>query len=516
MSGAFDLPGIRADLALLGSTPDAGQIETILRHRVNPPDASALRSLRISGYAAGATVAGRVLRKWRGGGPAALRPAKGNAVKADQPSFDLTASSSDPTQDDLGPSPADLQADLPLGNYPVGHPKPGQVDILNDFTMGNPNDLTAGDDYDMSDIMWAGWEYGDEEVAADLIGGADDASGFEDLMSSADGDFADMMDNTINDVAGQVQQNSGLDATVDDIQQAISKATDPESLAGNADRIAVTETTAAMNTGATDTYASAGDVHWKAVVSAGDNTVCDLCDENEAASPIRVTDDFPNGDPPTHPNCRCAIEPSDPPQNDGTAQQRPGDAYAPITAQEARGNSRPVSADEFQRLAQLGKEQLDRLKAGGSPASLSGDQWDQIKAAGYQASQTSWGGITVDSHTGKNVGEGTTNYAMTIKDPGQETVSVPEGASQAEFNAAMDEALSRFSGPLSTSGAGLGVFHDDDNQRIDIDPVLIVPTLSRVESIGAYTHAIGGAYSFADGNGYWPPHVADTPAAAAA
>jgi hypothetical protein len=43
--------------------------------------------------------------------------------------------------------------------------------------------------------------------------------------------------------------------------------------------------------------------------------------------------------------------------------------------------------------------------------------------------------------------------------------------------------------------------------RIDIDPVTVLDTLQEVETIGAWTHAIGGAYGFASGDGFWPPHV---------
>jgi len=39
--------------------------------------------------------------------------------------------------------------------------------------------------------------------------------------------------------------------------------------------------------------------------------------------------------------------------------------------------------------------------------------------------------------------------------------------------------------------------------------VLVVDTQAEAEAIGAYTHNIGGAYRFSDGNGYWPPHIAE-------
>lgn len=36
---------------------------------------------------------------------------------------------------------------------------------------------------------------------------------------------------------------------------------------------------------------------------------CDLCSENLAASPIDIGEEWPNGDPPVHPNCMCDIAP---------------------------------------------------------------------------------------------------------------------------------------------------------------------------------------------------------------
>jgi hypothetical protein len=36
---------------------------------------------------------------------------------------------------------------------------------------------------------------------------------------------------------------------------------------------------------------------------------CDECLENEEASPIAVGEQFPNGDPPVHPNCMCDVMP---------------------------------------------------------------------------------------------------------------------------------------------------------------------------------------------------------------
>ena len=185
--------------------------------------------------------------------------------------------------------------------------------------------------------------------------------------------------------------------------------------------------------------------------------------------------------------------------------------FKPIKASQARGNSRPVSAEEFQQIALEGHYRLQAMKdAGSHPSGLHGAKWDQIKQETFSKVQQPWGGATIDSHTGQALPDGANRYALTIKGKHQDSIVVPEGASQAEFDKAMDNARKVFAEQLRMQNAYLGVFHDDDQNRIDIDPVVVVDTLHEVETIGAATHAVGGAYNFADGNGYWPPHVADT------
>jgi len=72
----------------------------------------------------------------------------------------------------------------------------------------------------------------------------------------------------------------------------------------------------------------------------------------------------------------------------------------------------------------------------------------------------------------------------------------------------MDRARKEYATKLKGAEVYLGVFRDDDNNRIDFDPVTIVDSEAEVDSLGAYTHAVGGAYDFATGNGHFPPHVA--------
>lgn len=188
-----------------------------------------------------------------------------------------------------------------------------------------------------------------------------------------------------------------------------------------------------------------------------------------------------------------------------------GSGHHPIiTAGEARGDSRPVSAEEFQRLAKIGQSQLDTFKRNASPIKGLDDNLDKLKADTHKEVQQEWGGATIDSHTGKALPQGANKYAITVKDQGVETVSVKIGASKEEFDAAMDTAVERFRPILEREGHHLGVFRDDDVGRIDFDPVIVVNNRADVDTIGAASRSIGGAYNFNDGNGYWPPHVEGT------
>lgn len=186
-------------------------------------------------------------------------------------------------------------------------------------------------------------------------------------------------------------------------------------------------------------------------------------------------------------------------------------SYPEITAADVEaggiGRSRAVSAEQFQQLAAEGHATLSSLDTVHPTTGLD-QNWDSIKSSSYAAAQQPWGGATFDAHTGQEItGAHGAAYAMTVRGPGQSSVKISEHASEAEFHAAMDSARSQFGTELAKGQRCLGVFHNDAEHTIEIDPVLVVHDLHSVETIGAYTHAVGGAYNFADGQGYWPPHV---------
>ena len=177
---------------------------------------------------------------------------------------------------------------------------------------------------------------------------------------------------------------------------------------------------------------------------------------------------------------------------------------SPITAGEARGNSRPVTADEFQRLALEGRDKLSEIQSADWSTRGLDARWDEIKRTLYRVVSKPWGGATIDPRTGSELPQGADVYALSVS---RETTSIGEQATWPEFDAAMDTARDRYAAELARGGTYLGIFHDNYNARIDIDPVTVVTTADDVEKIGAYTHAIGGAYHFATGNGHFPPDV---------
>lgn len=199
-----------------------------------------------------------------------------------------------------------------------------------------------------------------------------------------------------------------------------------------------------------------------------------------------------------------------------------GAQFPEISENEARGNSRPVTSDEYQSLAQKGAAYLSATEKKKSTAGID-KNWNEVKDRAYDVAKEPWGGATINSHTGTFIGDsandvarktaasqgqgfGTDRYGITVKQPGQDSVSMPTNVSREQFHAHMDEARSKFP-QIANRGGHLGVFHDADEGRIDIDPVHVVRTPTQVEQVGAATHAVGGAYHFASGNGYFPPHV---------
>jgi hypothetical protein len=170
--------------------------------------------------------------------------------------------------------------------------------------------------------------------------------------------------------------------------------------------------------------------------------------------------------------------------------------------------TRAISRSEFMRLARKGQQRLAGFQRNSSTPTALTEDWESTKQRAWDSVQEDWGGITLDTHSGIEVPDHADQFALTVKTPGQASVSIPiEGLNREDFDSAMDEARSRFTAQFAREQHHLGVFRDADTGNIDIDPVLVVDSLDDVESIGAYTHAVGGAFRFSDELGYWPPYV---------
>lgn len=166
--------------------------------------------------------------------------------------------------------------------------------------------------------------------------------------------------------------------------------------------------------------------------------------------------------------------------------------------------SRKVSASEYQTLAGQGRQHLESLAGKSSRRGLD-KHWGDITSSAHQAAAEPWGGATYKASTGRAVSPGANAYAVRANEPGQAQVSVKPDARPEEFEAAM----SKVRESMPEHATHIGVFHDADKGRVDINPVNVVNSRQKVEQVGAYTRAAGGAYHFRSGNGYYPPHVED-------
>ncbi len=146
----------------------------------------------------------------------------------------------------------------------------------------------------LPDNYWDKWQPGFGEAASqDLAALREDAGiQIQNLTDAA----AERVDSAISD---------GL-ANGDSFQTIASDIQDELGSLDRAEMVANTEYARSMTEANLETYREAG-VEKQGWLAEGD--ACEECEENADASPISMDDEWPNGDVPVHPNCRCAIEP---------------------------------------------------------------------------------------------------------------------------------------------------------------------------------------------------------------
>lgn len=143
---------------------------------------------------------------------------------------------------------------------------------------------------------WSDWTPGWGDAASQAASG-----GLRQLLDNAGVQIKSIVDTRLDDlgnvIASGITAGDGVDKIARDASGLLS---DPS----RAFMIADTETARAMTAQTMWDYqqAGVGQVEWLAQDDA-----CELCLENEAASPINLGDEWPNGAPPVHPRCRCAL-----------------------------------------------------------------------------------------------------------------------------------------------------------------------------------------------------------------
>lgn len=167
--------------------------------------------------------------------------------------------------------------------------------------------------------------------------------------------------------------------------------------------------------------------------------------------------------------------------------------YEPITAAEARGDSPAMPQEALDALASLGETILQRRDIRPAVGNMS------VAQRAWEALQTPWGGATINvSGPIAHLVTLDTGYAVSIG----ESAHLPLDASVTDI----ESAITKVSGDTTH----VGVFRDEDLQRIDVDPVFIARDAIGAYAVGVARHATGGAYNFATGNALWIPHLADS------
>lgn len=153
-------------------------------------------------------------------------------------------------------------------------------------------------------VSWDTWEPGNIEAADKLSSG-----GLRELLAGDDVTIKSVLDTQLdqlgNLIADGVASGDSVDTIARDIRSTLADGS-------RASMVANTEVNRAMSSATLDTYRSASvqKVDWLLSLEP-----CELCEENADAGPIDIDDDWPNGDPPVHPNCECSLAPSGDPDD---------------------------------------------------------------------------------------------------------------------------------------------------------------------------------------------------------
>jgi len=151
---------------------------------------------------------------------------------------------------------------------------------------------------DMPEDYWSKWTPGYGEAAAKAADG-----GMREMLDKIGITIQGMTDTTIDDIGNTIAdglaKGDSYEATGKAVREMIGEV-------NRSEMIANTEYARASTEASMETYRQ-NDVEKKEFMAEPD--ACPECQENEDAGVIPLEDEFPNGDVPVHPNCRCAIAP---------------------------------------------------------------------------------------------------------------------------------------------------------------------------------------------------------------
>jgi hypothetical protein len=121
------------------------------------------------------------------------------------------------------------------------------------------------------------------------------------------------------------------------------------------------------------------------------------------------------------------------------------------------------------------------------------------------ATREPWGGLTIDLVAVQAVSP-RAGYAVSTGGDVRTGYhkSVSPAAGFPEFVQALFEVASR---TPQGQYLGVGLLHDADLNRIDIDTVYLTDDREKAIAVGVAAHSTGGIYDFATGRAIWVPHL---------
>lgn len=166
-------------------------------------------------------------------------------------------------------------------------------------------------------IDWSDWLPGDETAAGivygdglmallqQIVGVTPGTEGWAVRAAARGSILASIEDGRLDRVANALAQALSDGSSTAELTKVLAAVLDDPQWA---EMVAVTETARAMTASSLATYAANG-ITAKQFLTAEDDVVCAFCNGNEDSGPVPLMGEFPYGDPPVHPMCRCALAP---------------------------------------------------------------------------------------------------------------------------------------------------------------------------------------------------------------